>query len=228
MGNSNHRDGNDMQALRTNLARVVSHDLRAQVRAIRGFGKLLDANSGLDIGGYEQLSRIREAAERLEAMMVDLVDWLRVDAAEAKRVPVDLSLLADWAVMDLLDADTAYKSGGRDAQIEVQPEMQAIGDEHLLRQMMQHLFGAAWRRAGNDAPIRITVSAGDDAGATLLRIHDAGRVAPEAASEFAALRDPHDVDIGMAIARLIAERHGGELESQTDANGTAVWVRLPD
>ena len=61
-----------------------------------------------------------------------------------------------------------------------------------------------------------------------MRIHDAGGVAPEAASEFAALRDPHDVDIGMAIVRLIAERHGGELESQTDANGTAVWVRLPD
>ncbi|MBW8824627.1 MAG: HAMP domain-containing histidine kinase [Xanthomonadales bacterium] len=223
MDDNDHRDDGAARAIRTDLARVISHDLRAQVRAIRGFGKLLDANNGLDIGGYEQLSRIREAADRLDAMMIDLVDWLRVDAAEAKRMPADLSLLADWATMELLDAHP-----GRDAQVDVQPEMQAIGDEHLLRQMMQRLLGVAWHRAGSDAPIRITVSASDDAGATLLRIHDAGHAVPEAASEFAALRDPRDADIGMTIARQIAERHGGDLESRSDANGTTVQVRLPD
>ncbi len=223
MDDSNHRDGKDTQALRANLARVVSHDLRAQVRAIKGFGKLLNKSDGLDIGDCEHLSRIRDAADRLDTMMVDLVDWLRVDAAEAKRAPVDLSLLADWAIMDLLDTHP-----GRDAQVDVQPEMQAIGDEHLLRQMMQRLIGAAWQRAAADAPIRITVSASDDAGATLLRIHDAGRGAVESASEFAALRDPHDADIGMTIARLAVERHGGELQSHSDADGTTVRVRLPD
>lgn len=213
----------DIRALRSNLARVVSHDLRAQVRAIRGFGKLLGANDGLDIEGVEHLSRVREAADRLDAMMVDLVDWLRVDAAEARRAPVDLSLLADWAVMELLDAEP-----GRDAQVDVQPEMQAIGDEHLLRQMMQRLLGAAWRRAGQDMPIRITVSASDDPGATLLRIHDDGRDMAESASAFVALRDARDGDIGMTIARRVAERHGGELELRSDADGTTVWVRLPD
>lgn len=222
MGDSIHREDNGLQALRADLARVISHDLRAQVRAIKGFGKLLGNNSGLDISGVEHLSRIRAAAEHLDAMLADLVDWLRVDATEAKRVPVDLSLLADWATMELLDAHP-----GRDAQVDVQPEMQAIGDEHLLRQMMQRLLGAAWRRAG-DAPIRITVSSSDAAGATLLRIHDAGQVIAEATSEFAALRDQHDIDIGMTIVRRVVERHGGELESQSDAGGTTVRVRLPD
>ncbi len=223
MDDGNHRDGNDMQALRANLARVVSHDLRAQVRAIKGFGRLLDKSEGLDIGDCEHLARIRDAAERLDTMMVDLVDWLRVDAAESKRVPVDLSLLADWATMELLDAHPA-----RDARVDVQPEMQAIGDEHLLRQMMQRLIGAAWQRAPEDVPIRITVSASDAIAATLLRIHDAGHGAMEPASEFAALRDPRDVDIGTTIARRVVERHGGELQVQSDASGTTVWVRLPD
>ncbi|MBS0217109.1 MAG: HAMP domain-containing histidine kinase [Proteobacteria bacterium] len=223
MDDSNHRDGNDMQALRVNLARVVSHDLRAQVRAIKGFGRLLDNSGGLGIGDYEHLSRIRDAAGRLDAMMVDLVDWLRVDATDAKRMPVDLSLLADWAVMDLRDAHP-----GRDVRIDVQPEMQAIGDEHLLRQMMQRLIGTAWQRAPVDAPIRITVSASDDAAATLLRIHDAGHRTTEPASDFSALREPGDADIGMTIARRVAERHGGALESESDADGTTVRVRLPD
>lgn len=223
MDDSDHRDGNELQALRVNLARVVSHDLRAQVRAIKGFGRLLDSSGGLDIGDCEHLSRIRSAAERLDAMMVDLVDWLRVDATEAKRVPVDLSLLADWAIMDLRDAHP-----GRDVRIDVQPEMQAIGDEHLLRQMMQRLIGAAWQRAPAGVPIRMTVSASDDAGATLLRIHDAGQVATDAASEFSALREPRDADIGMTIARRVVERHGGVLESESGANGTTVRVRLPD
>ena len=220
MDDSNPR--ND-QALRVNLARVVSHDLRAQVRAIKGFGRLLDKSDGLAIGDCEHLTRIRDAAERLDTMMVDLVDWLRVDVAEAKRVAVDLSLLADWAVMELLDAHPA-----RDARIDVQPEMQAIGDEHLLRQMMQRLIGAAWQRAPADAPIRITVSASDEAAATLLRIHDGERATAEPTSEFAALRDPHDADIGMTIARRVVERHGGELQMQSDAGGTTVRVRLPD
>lgn len=223
MDDSDQRAGKRTRGLRSDLARVVSHDMRAKVRAIKGFGKLLDANNGLDIGGCEQLSRIREAAERLDAMMVDLVDWLRVDAAEAKRVAVDLSLLADWAVMDLLNAHP-----GRDAQVDVQPEMQAIGDEHLLRQMMQRLMHAAWQRADANAPIRITVSAGDDAGATLLRVHDGGCVEMDASTEFAALRDPRDGDIGMTIVRQIVERHGGELQVQSDGGGTVVRVRLPD
>lgn len=223
MDDSDHRDGNELQALRANLARVVSHDLRAQVRAIKGFGRLLNSSGGLDIGDCEHLSRIRDAAERLDAMMVDLVDWLRVDAAEAKRAPVDLSLLADWATMELLDAHP-----GRDVQVDVQPEIQAVGDEHLLRQMMQRLIGAAWQRAPAGAPIRIAVSASDDAGATLLRIHDAGHGATEPASDFSALRSAHDADIGMTIARRVVERHGGVLESESDANGTTVRVRLPD
>lgn len=223
MDDTHHNNGKDMQALRTNLARVVSHDLRGQVRAIKGFGKLLGANNALDIGGYEHLTRIREAAERLDAMMVDFVDWLRVDAAEPKRAPVDLSLLADWATMELLDAHP-----GRDAQVDVQPEMQAIGDEHLLRQMMQRLLGMAWQRAAANAPVRITVSASDAAGATLLRVHDTGRVATDPPSEFAALRDPRDADIGMTIARLVVERHGGDLETESDEYGTTVRVRLPD
>lgn len=217
------RDDDGMRTLRDNLARVVSHDLRAQVRAIRGFGKLLDAGSTAAIDAREYVSRIREAAEQLDGLLVDLVDWLRVDAAEVKRAPVDLSLLADWATMELLDAHP-----GRDARVEVQPEMQAIGDEHQLRQMMQRLLHAAWQHAGSDAPIRIEVSAMDDAGATVLRVRDHGRDIGEPASEFATLRDPRDGTIGLTIARRIAERHGGALESHSDASGTTVRVRLPD
>ncbi|PNS08773.1 histidine kinase dimerization/phospho-acceptor domain-containing protein [Solilutibacter silvestris] len=223
MGDDDKRDDDGTRTLRSGLARVVSHDLRAPLRAIKGFAKLLDAGGGLDDSGRDHLSRIRVAADQLDGMMVDLVDWLRTDAAEIKRAPVDLSLLADWAVMDLLDAHP-----GRDAQVDVQPEMQAIGDEHLLRQMLQRLLHVSWSRAGVDAPIRITVSASDDAGATLLRIHDSGHEAAEPASEFAALRDPRDHDIGMTIARRIAERHGGALESESNADGTTVRVRLPD
>lgn len=223
MGDTEQRDDTGARTLRSNLARVVSYDLRAPVRAIRGFGKLLDAGGGLDGSGRDQLARIREAADRLDGMMADLVDWLRVDATDLRRAPVDLSLLVDWATMEMLDADP-----GRDAQVDVQPEMQAIGDEQLLRLMLQRLLRAAWQRAGTDAPIRITVSAGDDAAATLLRIHDAGHADSGPTSEFTALRDALDADIGVAIARLIAERHGGALESHSDTNGTTAWVRLPD
>ena len=213
----------DTRTLRIDLARVVAHDLRGPVRAIKGFGRHLDAIRSLGDDARAHLSRIRVAADSLDAMMVDFVDWLRVDAVDAKRVAVDLSLLADWATMELMDGDP-----GRDARVDVQPEMQAIGDEHLLRQLMQRLLGAAWRRAGADAPVRITVSAGDEPGATLLSIRDEGRAAIEPAGEFAALRDPGDSDIGMTIARLVARRHGGTLAAETAADGTTVRVRLPD
>ncbi len=211
------------RTLRVDLARVVSHDLRGPLRAIKGFGQRLDAAGSLDGDARAHLSRIRAAADSLDAMMVDLVDWLRIDTVDAKRAAVDLSLLADWATMELMEGDP-----GRDARVDVQPEMQAIGDEHLLRQLMQRLLGAAWRRAGVAAPVRITVSAGDEPGATLLCIRDEGRVPVELAGEFAALRDPADNDIGMTIARLVAARHGGTLAMETAADGTTVRVRLPD
>src|SRR3546814_14980267 len=60
--------------------------------------------------------------------------------AELQQAPVDIGLLVDWAHAELADADA-----GRDARIDVQPGLQAWGDERPLRLLVPQLLHNAWK-----------------------------------------------------------------------------------
>ena len=115
----------------------VSHDLRAPLRSIAGFARLLDGRGGegLDEQGRDYLRRIREAAAQMETLTASLQELSRVMHGEFRSEPVDVSLLADWAGAELQDAEPQ-----RPASIEVQPGLVARGDERALKQLFSALL----------------------------------------------------------------------------------------
>jgi PAS domain S-box-containing protein len=78
------------------LSTSVSHDLRAPLRAMTGFGRILleDYGPSLDGAGRDYLGRTQEAGERMGAMIDGLLDLSRPSSREMRREEVDLSALA--------------------------------------------------------------------------------------------------------------------------------------
>jgi PAS domain S-box-containing protein len=85
------------------FAYTVSHDLRAPLRAMEGFARILEEDhaAALDAAGRRHARRIVEAAERMDGLIQDLLAYSRLSRAEIEARPVALEEAVDRAVADL-------------------------------------------------------------------------------------------------------------------------------
>lgn len=215
------------------FADAVSHDLRAPLRSIESFSTLLAdrAADRLDDTDRDYLRRIRAAAERMDGLLAALSELSGVTRAELKPARVDLSLLAEWVGAELQEADPE-----RRAEIVVQPGLLGRGDERLLKQLLCHLMGNAWKFSRARDTTRIEVSGERDGGTLRLTVRDAGigfdpRYAHKLFEPFQRLHGPDQGGghgLGLAIAQRIAQRHGGRIgaDSRPDCGATFI-VELP-
>ncbi|HEX9841928.1 MAG TPA: GAF domain-containing protein, partial [bacterium] len=120
----------------------VSHDLRAPLRSIDGFSLALleDYGSQMDDISRDYLRRVRAAAQRMAALIDDLIDLSRVARAEMRWEQVDLSVLAQAVAADLRQSAPA-----RQVEFQFEPNLTAQGDERLLRVALENLLGNAWK-----------------------------------------------------------------------------------
>ncbi|HYP13611.1 MAG TPA: CHASE3 domain-containing protein, partial [Bryobacteraceae bacterium] len=120
----------------------VSHDLRAPLRSIQGFGKILlrDYETKLDATATGHLNRINAATVRMGQLIEDLLNLSRISRQELNRTCVDLSAVATAVLRELSDqhADSAVRWS-------VTPGMCADGDARLIRVLLENLLGNAWK-----------------------------------------------------------------------------------
>lgn len=212
---------------------AVSHDLRAPLRSIESFAARLAERNGdaLDAAGRDHLARIRAAAGRMGGLLRSLGELVRAMRAEVKPQPVDIGLVAEWAWMTLRERDPQ-----RDAELDLQPDLRAHGDERLLQLLFVQLLDNAWRYAKPDAPVRVAVR-GERRGDRLhLRIRDEGsgfdmRYAHKLFEPFQRLHGPEQGGghgLGLAIAQRVVERHGGRIRAESAPEaGSTLHVELP-
>jgi PAS domain S-box-containing protein len=212
----------------------VSHDLRAPLRTIDGFANQLARNVGgqLDALAQEHLQRIRAAAARMGGLIDDLLELARINRAGLRQARVDVSLLAEWAIAELRDAQPQ-----RSADVQVQPGLEVIGDERMLKTMLDQLLSNAWRFSANRPQAWIRVQ-GERRGDTLeISVLDRGIGFDMAYSAklFEPFQRLHGSDegagngIGLTIAQQVAMRHGGGIRAQAEPGGGACfYVELHD
>ncbi|WP_160279957.1 sensor histidine kinase [Novilysobacter arseniciresistens] len=215
------------------FADAVAHDLRAPLRSIENFSRLLATRAGdsLDATGRDHLDRIRGAAARMSSLLSALAELSHVTGAELKPGRVDISLLAEWVLAELQDADPA-----RAVELEVQPGLYAHGDERLLKLLLGQLLDNAWKFSRDADTVRISVT-GRTAGDVLeLTLRDAGsgfdmRYAHKLFEPFQRLHGPDEGGghgLGLAIAARVAERHGGRLHAESEpGKGATFHLELP-
>ena len=209
------------------VARVASHDLRAPLRAVKGFADLLARRYGdrLDEAGGEFVGFIRDASQRMDGLVVATVDLARTSAAPLAAEPVDLGALLA-ATASTLPPEAAMESTALPV---------VRGDARQLGRLLEHLLANAVA-FGAERPLRILVDAESGPDAVVLRVADNGiGIAPsdrervfEAFTRLNPTDDDRAAGIGLAVCRTIAERHGGRIWIEdSPLCGVAVRVALP-
>lgn len=206
----------------------VSHDLRAPLRSIDGFATQLarSTDGQLDASAQDQLQRIRAASTRMGSLIDGLLELARINRAVLRPSVVDVSLLADWSLAELQDSDPQ-----RSVDIQVQPGLEVIGDERLLKMMLGQLLANAWRFSASRPKVWVRIE-GERKGDKLhmsIRDRGIGFDMAYSAKLFEPFQRLHGSDegagngIGLTIAQQVAMRHGGSLSAEGEPDGGACF-----
>ena len=178
----------------------------------------------------EILAECREGLGRVGTIVSDLLRMAR--HGESDREPCDLGDVVR-AVLPLV-----VREAGPAVEVvtDLQSPLPVIGHPRLLRQAVLNLaLNAvhAVREPGLARPPCIELSAYGDHGSAALSVRDNGPGVPEALraqvfeASFTTKPDGAGNGLGLALTRLVVTRHGGTIEFDSGAEGTAVTMRLP-
>lgn len=199
----------------------VSHDLRAPLRVIDGFARLLKEDFGhtLDRVAHDHVNRILAAATRMNSMIDAMLRLARVSSEPVQTGPVDLSTLARE-----VNDEIALQYAERAVAVTIQPGMVANGDRVLLGVALQNLIGNAWKYTARTEGARIDVDAFERDGTTVYRVSDNGagfdmRFADRLFRVFQRLHSATDfpgTGVGLATVARIVQRHHGRVWAESE------------
>jgi PAS domain S-box-containing protein len=216
------------------FAYSVSHDLRAPLRSIDGFGQALqeDFASALDEQGLDYLHRIRSASKRMGHLIDDLLNLSRLTRGEIRVQPLDLTTMARAIVDELRRMEPE-----RNVECILPEKLSARGDERLMHAVLENLLGNAWKFTGRRAHARIEMGSTPVAdGETGLYVRDngAGFSMDHVDKLFHAFQRLHSVQefpgngIGLATVQRIIHRHGGRVWAEGGVEkGATFYFTLP-
>jgi signal transduction histidine kinase len=221
------------EALRLNetVTAVLSHDLRSPLAAI-----LMGTN--LLIGKCEEpptrsvLQRVKASAERMSAMISELLDLARVRSGGTIPVaprPADLGAICEVIVGEqetLVGPDRIVLSAEGDAR--------GLWDPDRLGQIVSNLLGNALKHGREAQPVRVELD-GRAPGHVRLVVRSAGtipsEILPHVFEPFRRQRTRPDADEGLGLGLFIVDQlvraHGGTVRVQSQANETVFEVGLP-
>ncbi len=199
---------------------TVSHDLRAPVRVVEGFARILKEDYGrqLDRIGNDHLERVLTAAARMNAMIDAMLSLARLSAQPIAQQPVNLSQLAHWVIDDLRRGAPERSVG-----VDIEPALQATGDPTLLRQVIENLLANAWKYSSRVEHAQIGFCRTERDGRLVFEVKDNGagfdmRSAERLFGLFQRLHSANEfpgTGIGLASVRRIVRRHGGDIWAES-------------
>ncbi len=138
------------------FAYVASHDLQEPLRKIRAFGDRLSAkySSQLEGSGQDYIARMQNAAERMQQLIDDLLQYSRVGRARGELQMIDLNELLGEVVETLEESVTQTQ-----AKIIYDGLPTVEGEKWQLHQLFQNLLSNAIKFRKEDQPPVITIRA---------------------------------------------------------------------
>lgn len=199
---------------------TVSHDLRAPVRVVDGFARILkeDYSRHLDRIGNDHLDRILSAAARMNAMIDAMLSLAQLSTQPLARQPVNLSQLATYILEDLRRGQPE-----RTVMVEIEPDLLVTGDPTLLRLVLENLLSNAWKYTGKTTSPSIHLRASEHLGRRVFEVRDNGAGFDMRSSDrlfglFQRLHSANDfpgTGVGLASVQRIVRRHGGDIWAES-------------
>ena len=200
---------------------TVSHDLRAPVRVVEGFTKIVKEDYGrlLDRVGNDHLDRVLGAAARMNSMIDALLALSQLSSKPVSRQPVNLSQLASYVVDDLRRQWPQHA-----VTVQIDPTMQVHGDPTLLRVVLENLLGNAWKYTTKCTTPQVWFERCTDSTTPSFSVRDNGagfdmRYADRLFGVFQRLHSASEFQgtgVGLASVRRIVHKHGGEVWAESE------------
>ena len=211
----------------------VSHDLRAPLRAIDGFSRMLleDHAPKLEAEAQRLLSIVRKNTQAMGQLIDDLLIFARLGRQPLRVQRVDMAPLVRAVVDDLRSSEP-----DRAVDIEVGALPAASCDPTLIRQVWANLIGNALKYTRPRAAARIEVGGTQRESEVLYSVKDNGvgfdmRYAHKLFGVFQRLHGANEFEgtgVGLALVHRIVKRHGGRVWAESEVDrGSSFFFALP-
>ena len=212
---------------------TVSHDLRAPLRAIDGFSRMLlrDQGGNLTEESQRKLNVIRNNVVRMGQLIDDLLAFSRLGRTAMSLAPVDMEGLVKETWNDLCALDDGHQK-----ELRIGPLPEAFGDRTLVRQVLSNLLSNAVKYSRSKGRTVIEIGGEDNGGETRYYVRDNGVgfdmcYYDKLFGVFQRLHSDEEFEgtgVGLAIVKRIVHRHGGTVWAEGKVNeGAAFYFTLP-
>jgi len=217
------------------LMSIAAHEMRTPLTSVLGYAELLEDQTEEGSKARRYAQAIHRQAERMEAVVAELLTVTRLEAGREELVvePVDLALVAQQVAAGLLPVAEARQIG---LTVDAREESQVRGDVPKLERVLENLVTNAIKYSPEGAAVSVQLHREGDR--VVLAVRDTGygipaEDAPHVFEKFYRARNQRTESVqgtglGLAIVRLIVEAHGGSVSLRTvEGEGSTFTVVLP-
>ncbi|HXP52818.1 MAG TPA: PAS domain S-box protein [Bacteroidia bacterium] len=211
----------------------VSHDLRAPLRAIRGYTKILmeDYAASLEEDARKMMNSVAGNAERMSQLIDDLLAFSRMGKKEINFAKVDMNAIAKSS----LQAVKFAHNNSLKAKITIKELLPALADNSLLENVFTNLISNAVKYSGKKENPEVEIYSYSNDGESIYCVKDNGvgfdmKYYDKLFGVFQRLHSTAEFDgtgVGLALVKRIITRHGGRVWAEAEpGKGAAFYVAL--
>jgi signal transduction histidine kinase len=213
----------------------VSHDLRAPLRSINGYARILkeDYSDKIDEEGNRTIDVITKNAKRMGQLIDDLLGFSRLGRQEIRRSKINMEDLVKGILTELVEQEK-----GREIILDIKPLKVSMGDVNMIRQVWINLLSNALKYTQKKEVTRIEINCIDQAPQNeivyYVRDNGAGfdmKYENKLFGVFHRLHKAEDFEgtgVGLALCKRIIDRHKGRIWVDAKVNeGAVFYFSLP-
>lgn len=211
----------------------ISHDLRAPLRTIDGFAKMLEEDFAEPLGeeGRRLLGIVRGGSQKMDRLIVGLLEFSQAGRRPLDLSPIDMTLMAQSAAAEVMALYT-----GAPPSLDIGDLPPAAADSTVMHQVWYNLIGNALKYSAKRPEPRIKVSGRVEGREAIYQVEDNGAgfdmaYADKLFGVFQRLHKAQDfagTGVGLAIVHRIVTRHGGRIWAHGERDvGACFQFALP-
>jgi PAS domain S-box-containing protein len=205
----------------------VSHDLRAPLRAINGYTKIIEEDYGasLDEEARRLFAGIKSNSDRMNILIEDLLKLSRLGKKALEKSEINMNEMVERVLAEI------SRSAGHKASVISHPLAPGFGDPSLLNQVWTNLLSNAIKYSSRKERPEIEIGCTQKEEGVIYYVKDNGAgfsmdYAEKLFNVFQRLHSSNDFEgtgVGLAIVHRIISKHGGRIWAEAKVNEGAVF-----